>query len=99
MSARSFSRFSISTRAIPELRAKIDADLRGSSLLSNATAAWAAKLGTSLQTSTLKFDETGESLHLQQAVQIRASRVAWKQAVSHAYSADFRKPQYFSIAR
>src|SRR5207237_336320 len=27
---------------------------------SNATAAWAAKLGMNLQTSTLKFDETGE---------------------------------------
>jgi hypothetical protein len=26
---------------------------------SNATAAWAAKLGMNLQTSTLKFDETG----------------------------------------
>jgi hypothetical protein len=86
MSTQSFSRFSISTRAIPELRAKIDADLRGSSLLSNATA---AKPGMNLQTSTLKFDETGQSLHIQQAVQIRCFRAAWKEAVSHAYSADF----------
>ena len=33
-----------------------------------------------MQTSTLKFDETGESLHIQQAAQIRAFRAAWKQA-------------------
>src|SRR6202142_710037 len=47
---------------------------------SNATAAWAAKLGMNLQTSTLKFDETGEPLHVQQAAQIRAFRAAWKEA-------------------
>jgi alkanesulfonate monooxygenase SsuD/methylene tetrahydromethanopterin reductase-like flavin-dependent oxidoreductase (luciferase family) len=47
---------------------------------SNATAEWAAKLGMNMQTSTLKFDETGESLHIQQAAQIRAFRAAWKQA-------------------
>jgi alkanesulfonate monooxygenase SsuD/methylene tetrahydromethanopterin reductase-like flavin-dependent oxidoreductase (luciferase family) len=47
---------------------------------SNATAKWAAKLGMNMQTSTLKFDETGESLHIQQATQIRAFRAAWKQA-------------------
>jgi alkanesulfonate monooxygenase SsuD/methylene tetrahydromethanopterin reductase-like flavin-dependent oxidoreductase (luciferase family) len=47
---------------------------------SNATAAWAARLGMNLQTSTLKFDETGESLHVQQAAQIRAFRAAWKEA-------------------
>ena len=47
---------------------------------SNATAAWAAKLGMNLQTSTLKFDETGEPLHIQQASQIRAFRAAWKEA-------------------
>ena len=45
---------------------------------SDATAAWAGKLGMNLQTSTLKFDETGEPLHLQQAAQIRAFRAAWK---------------------
>ena len=33
-----------------------------------------------LQTSTLKFDETGESLGIQQAAQIRAYRAAWKEA-------------------
>jgi alkanesulfonate monooxygenase SsuD/methylene tetrahydromethanopterin reductase-like flavin-dependent oxidoreductase (luciferase family) len=47
---------------------------------SNATAAWAAKLGMNLQSSTLKFDETGEALHIQQAAQIRAFRAAWKEA-------------------
>lgn len=46
----------------------------------NATAVWAAKLGMNLQSSTLKFDETGEPFHIQQAKQIRAYREAWKQA-------------------
>jgi alkanesulfonate monooxygenase SsuD/methylene tetrahydromethanopterin reductase-like flavin-dependent oxidoreductase (luciferase family) len=47
---------------------------------SNATAAWAAKLGMNMQTSTLKFDESGEPLHIQQAAQIRAYRAAWKES-------------------
>jgi alkanesulfonate monooxygenase SsuD/methylene tetrahydromethanopterin reductase-like flavin-dependent oxidoreductase (luciferase family) len=47
---------------------------------SNTTAAWAAKLGMNLQSSTLKFDETGEPFHVQQAAQIRAYRAAWKEA-------------------
>jgi len=47
---------------------------------SNATAVWAAKLGMNLQSSTLKFDESGEPLHLQQAAQIRAFRAAWAEA-------------------
>ncbi len=47
---------------------------------SNATAAWAAKLGMNLQSSTLKFDETGEPFHIQQAAQIRNFRAAWKEA-------------------
>ncbi len=46
----------------------------------NATAVWAAKLGMNLQSSTLKFDETGEPFHTQQAAQIRAYREAWKEA-------------------
>jgi len=46
----------------------------------NATAEWAAKLGMNLQSSTLKFDEGGEPFHVQQAVQIRAFREAWKAA-------------------
>ena len=46
----------------------------------NATAEWAARLGMNLQSSTLKFDEGGEPFHVQQAVQIRAFREAWKAA-------------------
>lgn len=46
----------------------------------DATAVWAAKLGMNLQSSTLKFDETGEPFHIQQAKQIRAYRAAWKAA-------------------
>jgi alkanesulfonate monooxygenase SsuD/methylene tetrahydromethanopterin reductase-like flavin-dependent oxidoreductase (luciferase family) len=46
----------------------------------NGTAAWAAKLGMNLQSSTLKFDETGEPFHIQQAAQIRAFHAAWKEA-------------------
>ncbi len=47
---------------------------------SDATAAWAARLGMNLQSSTLKDDETGEPFHIQQAKQIRAYRAAWKEA-------------------
>src|SRR3954454_3384171 len=47
---------------------------------SNATAVWAAKLGMNLQSSTLKFDETGEPLHIQQRKQIEAYHAAWKEA-------------------
>src|SRR5580658_4669911 len=47
---------------------------------SNTTAAWAAKLGMNLQSSTLKDDETGEPFHVQQAAQIRVFRAAWKEA-------------------
>ena len=46
----------------------------------NATAVWAAKHGMNLQSSTLKFDESGEPLHVQQAAQIRAFRKAWAEA-------------------
>ena len=46
----------------------------------NATAVWAAKLGMNMQSSTLKFDETGEPFHVQQAAQIRAFQEAWKEA-------------------
>lgn len=46
----------------------------------NATAEWAAKLGMNLQSSTLKFDESGKPLHIQQAEQIRAYRAAWREA-------------------
>ncbi|HVV23849.1 MAG TPA: LLM class flavin-dependent oxidoreductase [Pseudonocardiaceae bacterium] len=47
---------------------------------SNATAEWAAGLGMNLQSSTLKNDETGEPLHIQQRKQIEAYREAWRAA-------------------
>jgi alkanesulfonate monooxygenase SsuD/methylene tetrahydromethanopterin reductase-like flavin-dependent oxidoreductase (luciferase family) len=47
---------------------------------SDATAIWAAQLGMNLQSSTLKFDESGKPFHIQQAEQIRAYRAAWKEA-------------------
>jgi alkanesulfonate monooxygenase SsuD/methylene tetrahydromethanopterin reductase-like flavin-dependent oxidoreductase (luciferase family) len=47
---------------------------------SSATARWAAKLGMNLQSSTLKDDESGEPLHIQQRKQIEAFRDAWKKA-------------------
>ena len=47
---------------------------------SNATGVWAAKLGMNLQSSTLKDDETGEPLHVQQRKQIEVYRQAWKEA-------------------
>ncbi len=47
---------------------------------SNATSRWAARLGMNLQSSTLKDDETGEPLHVQQRKQIDAYRQAWKDA-------------------
>ena len=47
---------------------------------SNATARWAATLGMNLQSSTLKDDESGEPLHVQQRKQIEVYREAWKQA-------------------
>ena len=50
---------------------------------SNATAEWAAKLGMNLQSSTLKRDESGEPLHVQQRKQIELYRAAWK-AAGHA---------------
>ena len=47
---------------------------------SNATAAWAAKLGMNLQSSTLKDYESNKPFHAQQADQIRAYRDAFKAA-------------------
>src|SRR5439155_24322641 len=47
---------------------------------SNATSRWAARLGMNLQSSTLKDDETGEPLYVQQRKQIEAYRAAWKEA-------------------
>src|SRR4051812_28703957 len=47
---------------------------------SNATARWAATLGINLQSSTLKNDESGEPLHIQQRQQIESYRETWKEA-------------------
>jgi alkanesulfonate monooxygenase SsuD/methylene tetrahydromethanopterin reductase-like flavin-dependent oxidoreductase (luciferase family) len=47
---------------------------------SNDTARWAARLGMHLQSSTLKTDESGEPLHVQQRKQIEAYREAWREA-------------------
>ena len=44
---------------------------------SNATAVWAAEQGMNLQSSTLKFDESGKPFHVQQAEQIRLYKEAW----------------------
>ena len=52
----------------------------------NETARWAARLGMNLQSSTLKIDETGEPLHVQQRKQIDAYREAWKEA-GHQFEA------------
>ena len=51
---------------------------------SNATAVWAAENGMHLQSSTLKFDESGKPFHIQQAEQIRLYKEAWKKA-GHPY--------------
>lgn len=47
---------------------------------SDATAVWAAEIGMNLQSSTLKYDESGKPFHIQQAEQIRRYREAWKKA-------------------
>ncbi len=47
---------------------------------SDATAVWAAEVGMNLQSSTLKYDESGKPFHVQQAEQIRAYREAWNKA-------------------
>lgn len=47
---------------------------------SDGTAIWAAEQGMNMQTSTLKFDESGEPLHLQQKRQIDLFREAWSKA-------------------
>lgn len=47
---------------------------------SSATSRWAARLGMNLQSSTLKEDETGEPLHVQQRKQIESYREAYREA-------------------
>ncbi|MHC6177672.1 LLM class flavin-dependent oxidoreductase [Glutamicibacter sp. X7] len=44
---------------------------------SDATAIWAAQHGMNLMSSTLKNDESGEPLHIQQRKQIEAFRAEW----------------------
>jgi alkanesulfonate monooxygenase SsuD/methylene tetrahydromethanopterin reductase-like flavin-dependent oxidoreductase (luciferase family) len=44
---------------------------------SDATAIWAAENAMNLQSSTLKYDESGKPFHVQQAVQIRLFKEAW----------------------
>src|SRR6188768_3957069 len=47
---------------------------------SNATAVWAAENEMHLQSSTLKYDESGKPFHVQQAEQIRLYKEAWKKS-------------------
>lgn len=47
---------------------------------SDATAVWAGETGMNLQSSTLKFDESGKPFHVQQAEQIRLYKEAYKKA-------------------
>lgn len=47
---------------------------------SDATAVWAAQVGMNLQSSTLKYDESGKPFHIQQAEQIRLYKKTWKEA-------------------
>jgi alkanesulfonate monooxygenase SsuD/methylene tetrahydromethanopterin reductase-like flavin-dependent oxidoreductase (luciferase family) len=47
---------------------------------SNATSKWTAEMGMQLMSSTLKFDESGQPLHVQQSEQIQVYRDAWKAA-------------------
>lgn len=46
----------------------------------NSTAVWAAENGMYLQLSTLKMDEGGQPLHVQQTEMIRQYKEAWKKA-------------------
>ena len=62
----------------------------GGARRTNATAVWAAKHGMNLQSSTLKFDESGEPLHVQQAAQIRAFRAEWAKWEVTPASLEFR---------
>ncbi len=47
---------------------------------SDATAEWAGEMGMNLQSSTLKYDESGKPFHIQQAEQIRKYRAAYQKA-------------------
>ena len=63
---------------------------------SNATSVWAAELGLNLQSSTLKDDETGEPLHVQQRKQIEEPpyHEAWKRGWAQARATRVGQPQH-----
>ena len=65
----------------------------------NATAAWAAQLGMHMMTSTLKFDESGQPLHVQQAEQIAAFREAWRAAGQRGRGPRVGQPQHLPARR
>ena len=60
---------------------------------------WAATLGMNLQSSTLKFDETGEPFHVQQRKQIEAYHEAWKAGGSQAHTARLGQPEHLRPGR
>ncbi|GHE41980.1 LLM class flavin-dependent oxidoreductase [Sphingobacterium griseoflavum] len=59
---------------------------------SDATAIWAAEHGMYLQSSTLKYDESGKPFHIQQAEQIRRYKEAWE-------AAGHQRPPRVSVSR
>ena len=63
----------------------------------DATAIWAAQLGMNLQSSTLKFDETGEPLHVQQRKQIEAYQRRLEGGWTRARAARLGQPQIFAL--
>ncbi len=52
-----------------------------------------------MQTSTLKFDESGQPLHVQQTEQIDAFRAAWREAGTRARAARLGEPQHLCPGR
>ncbi|MGH3406277.1 MAG: LLM class flavin-dependent oxidoreductase [Streptosporangiaceae bacterium] len=59
---------------------------------SQGTAAWAARLGMNLQSSTLISNESDKPFHVQQAEQIQAFRDAWR-------AADHKREPRISVSR
>ena len=66
---------------------------------SDATAVWAAKLGMNLQSSTLKFDETGEPFHVQQAEADPRLPRGLEGSRPHPRAARFGQPQHLRARR
>jgi alkanesulfonate monooxygenase SsuD/methylene tetrahydromethanopterin reductase-like flavin-dependent oxidoreductase (luciferase family) len=66
---------------------------------SNATARWAAKLGMHLQSSTLKDDESGEPLHVQQRKQIEPTGKHGRRPGTFARAACLGEPQHLRARR